>query len=88
MIATETDVDVLKSRVSKGIIYCNDLWQKVKVTEDEAEFKKLDSQLDAQIKRLQELNSMLNLQGYSECVFGEPCKFNDKFHCFVCSKGS
>ena len=87
MTVTETNIEVLKSRVTKGIEYCAALWQKAKTTEDEAEFNKLSSQLDGHIKRLQELNSMLNLQGYSECVFGEPCKLTDNFHCFVCSKG-
>lgn len=87
MTVTETDIEILKSRVSKGIVYCNTQWQEIKATKSEDEYNNLSAQLDIQIKRLKELNHMLNLQGYSECVFGE-CKFSNQFICFVCSKGS
>jgi hypothetical protein len=87
MTVTENNIEVLKSRVLKGLVYCNDLWQKTRATEDESEFNKLFAQLDIQVNRLKELNRMLTLQGYSECVFEGPCKSNDEFLCFVCSKG-
>jgi hypothetical protein len=87
MTVTETDIETLKSRVLNGLTKCNELLQQANspFTED-AEFNNLSEKLTAYVVKLDELNQMLTLQGYSDCVFGT-CKFNDEFVCFVCSRG-
>jgi hypothetical protein len=84
---TETDVNILKSRIAKGLTYCNELLGRRNLADGE-EFEKLDDQLDVQSGRLIELNEMLTLQGFNDCCFGPGCKFSDDFQCFVCTRGS
>ena len=81
---TETNIEILKSRISKGIVYCNDIVQQAKTVEN-AEWKVLFDKMDKHVLTLNELADMLALQGYQECVFGT-CKQSDNFVCLVCTK--
>jgi hypothetical protein len=86
MIVTETDIEVLKARIVKGITLVNELHQKSCLPETTGEeFKKLVKQIDDYTAKLRLLVSMLNVQGFTGCVFGE-CKWSDKFICLVCTK--
>jgi hypothetical protein len=83
---SETSIDVLKSRVAKGLVYCNDIIQQSKlVADNDQEYKALMAKLDKHTITLVELNEMLNLQGFSECAYGQ-CQSSDQFICQVCSK--
>ena len=76
---TETNIEILKARVSKGIVYCNDIVQQAKANAE------TPVRLDKHIPMLNELADMLALQGYKECVFGT-CKNSESFCCLVCTK--
>ena len=87
MTTTETSIEVLKSRVAKGLVYCSDLCNRRNAAQTDEEYKLLDAQLDTQVKRLQEFNIMLNHQGFSDCVLGG-CKMDlETLTCFCCSVG-
>lgn len=76
---TETNIDILKARVSKGIIYCNDIVQQAKANAE------TPVKLDKHIPTLNELADMLQYRGFKECVFGS-CRNSESFCCLVCSE--
>jgi hypothetical protein len=83
---TETDTEVLKARIAKGLTLCNDIWQKMTLPETtEAEYKSLSDKLYGYQDKLAPLTTTLELQGFTGCVFGE-CKMSDQFWCFSCTK--
>ncbi len=82
---TETNVEVLKSRLSKGLTYCSGFWHQ-SVSMDEPELQSQLKTLDKHTKTLRELTIMLRYQGFTNCVFGQ-CRWNENdFICLVCSK--
>jgi hypothetical protein len=83
----DTKVEALKTRVIRGIEYCNTIWQQAKGQADNPEqYGRCMKLLESSVKRLQGLISILNAYGYSKCVFGS-CKWNDEgFICLGCSK--
>lgn len=82
---TITTANVLRVRVEKGLIFCNDLWQKMAASQDDAEFNRLSDQLDTYGKKLRELVIMLNVEGYEGCPL-DSCKManEESWICFAC----
>lgn len=84
---TETNIDALKSRIIKGLIYCNSIQQQIRKSPDDlAVIDPLIEKREAGRKLLDELAFALTVQGYNGCVFGE-CRHTDDTFCLVCTKG-
>lgn len=85
MTITETNVETLKTRVANGLKLCNDLQQRIALSEHPEEYQPMRDQHDKYLKHLNELSLMLEYQGFTGCVFGA-CRYSDEWICFTCTK--
>jgi hypothetical protein len=83
----EAKLDVLKSRIIRGMDYCNSVWQQARDQADnQAEYERLMRLLERSAKRLHHVIYVSQLYGLSTCVFGY-CKWDDdSYICFGCTK--